>query len=604
MMGKSIRVLWQYIQDLKIKNKLVLIFFFLMIVPLFGFTYLAYKQAAQVIEENTVYAAKQSFEQAASSLASKVNSASTISDYIILDEEATRVFGRNGASYEIPMQLKDSSYLLRLFQYLLRNEDIHLIRLFVPDEFIYAGDGQLIYSMESIRDDSWYEQLLNSNARVLLSPTTTHYTEKTGNVTEDKVLSVLRLVKNPNDYSKNMGVLSVDILLSDVLNIIDKAANITDTGMIYIENSRGQIIQSTASLEQINLWKVPNLATEQENMWQKTTVKGKGAIVGYKTIEGTDWRMVSIIPITDILSASSRQRNVLILIMIVMAAVAYVLAYVSSVSSTKRIYRLISKMRKVQNGELSVITQKFGRDEIGELAESYNFMIKKIEKLIDEQFKTGQEMKNAELKWAQAELKALQSQINPHFLYNTLDSINWMAIKHNCTDIESLISSLSNFYKLSLRKGQDIVKIDDEIQHVQTYVEIQNYRFDNSIKLVLNIKDILSYQIPKITLQPLVENSIMHGIQMKPDRSGTITISGKLEAGLILLCIEDNGIGMMEDALMSMFQQQSKDDWRGFGVHNINERLKLYFGAEYGLSYTSVSGIGTKVEIRIPPVIG
>lgn len=604
MIGKSIRVLWQYIQDLKIKHKLVLIFFFLMIVPLFGFTYLAYKQAAQVIQENTVYSAKQSFEQAASSLASKVNSASTISDYIILDEEATRVFGRNESSYEIPMQLKDSSYLLRLFQYLLRNEDIHLIRLFVPDDLIYSGDGQLIYSMESIRDAPWYEQLLNSNGKVLLSPTTTHYMEKTGNVTEDKVLSVLRLVKNPNDYSKNMGVLSIDILLSDVLNIINKAANITETGMIYIENSSGKIIQSTASLEQINLWKVPNLATEQEDIWQKTTVKGKGAIVGYKTIEGTDWRIVSIIPITDILSASSRQRNVLILIMIVMAAVAYVLAYISSVSSTKRIYRLISKMRKVQNGELSVITQKFGRDEIGELAESYNFMIKKIEKLIDEQFKTGQEMKNAELKWAQAELKALQSQINPHFLYNTLDSINWMAIKHNCSDIESLISSLSNFYKLSLRKGQDIVKIDDEIQHVQTYVEIQNYRFDNSIKLVLNINDILSYQIPKITLQPLVENSIMHGIQMKPDRSGTITISGKLEAGLILLCIEDNGVGMMEDALMSMFQQQSKDDWRGFGVHNINERLKLYFGAEYGLSYTSVAGIGTKVEIRIPPVIG
>ncbi|TYP76577.1 cache domain-containing sensor histidine kinase [Paenibacillus methanolicus] len=601
MIGAAIRALWSFIQDLKIKQKLVLIFFFLMIVPLASFTLLAYKQASQVIEDNTIYSARQSLEQAASSIASKINSASLISDYIILDEEATRVFGRMGApSYGVPMQVKDSAYLLRLFHYLLRNQDIFLIRLFVPDELVYSGDGQSIYSMKGIRQEPWYDQLASSSVTTLLSPTTTHYTDTSGSMIENDVLSTIRFVKNPNDFSMNMAVLSVDILQSDVQELMTKAARMTNTGMMYMASSDG-VVLSTATSEQTDDWRVTDFTIEQ---WKRTSVQGKQAIVGYQAIDNTDWTLVSVVPLDDILTASSHQRNVWILIMLAMAVIAFLLAYISSVSSTKRIYRLIFKMRQVQEGHLSVIKQNFGRDEIGELAENYNFMIKRIEILIEEQFKTGQERKNTELKLVQAELKALQSQINPHFLYNTLDLINWMAIKHDVPEIESLIGSMSNFYKLSLRKGRAIVTIGDEMLHLQTYIEIQNHRFENSITLIWNIdEEVMPYEIPKITLQPLVENSIVHGIQMKPDKIGTIAISGGLKDGVITLRIQDDGIGMSAKDLASMPQQHSKDEWHGYGVYNIHERIKLYFGAQYGLSFASIPGAGTTVEIRFPPVL-
>ncbi|CAI6059395.1 sensor histidine kinase [Cohnella sp. JJ-181] len=600
-LGQAVRAPWSFIQDLKIQQKLILLIFFLMILPLGSFTLLAYRQTSHTIQKNTVYAARQSFEQAVASLESKINDASLISDYIILDEEAARVFGRMHAPYPIPMQVKDSAYLLRLFRYLMRNQDIYLIRLFVPDALMYAGDRQSIYSVNDIGDAPWYKRLLNSNGKVLLTPTTTHYTETTGAIAENEVLSTVRLVKDPYDYAANIGVLSVDLLRQDVLDLLGQAARITSSGMIYIENGDGLVL-STAGAELTDAWRVADPAAAS---WERTTVNGKEAIVGCRTIAGTDWRAVSVIPLEDVLSASSQQRNVLILVMIAMAVVAFLLAYISSVSSTRRIYRLIFKMRQVQGGHLSVIHQNFGRDEIGELAESYNFMIKRVGDLIDEQVKTGQEIKNAELKLVQAELKALQSQINPHFLYNTLDLINWMAIKHDCPDIESLISSLSRFYKLSLRQGQDIVSIGDEMQHLRTYIEIQNHRFENSIELAWDIDpEILLFEIPKITMQPLVENSIVHGIQMKPDKSGTITIVGRLESDSIILTVRDDGAGMTEETLAGMLRQPSQDAGHGYGVRNIHERLKLYFGPQYGLSFSSRPGAGTEVDIRIPPVQG
>ncbi|MFC3799144.1 sensor histidine kinase [Cohnella sp. GCM10012308] len=603
MLGAPVRKLWSYVQDLKIQHKLILIFFFLMIVPLGAFTLLAYRQTAQTIQKNTVYSASQSFEQAASSLESRIRSASLISDYIILDEEAIRIFGRmDSAAYAIPSQVKDGTYLLRMFRYLLRNQDIFLIRLFVPDELVFAGDGQSIYGLSGVREAPWYGRLLGSNGKLLLTPTTTQYTETTGAISQHPVLSTLRLVKNPNDYARNMGVLSVDILQSDVQAMLEQAARLTDSGVVYLADADGGIVQSSADAAQTARWRI---ADDPAAPWKRVKVNGKDAIVGYRAVAGSDWRMVSVIPLEDILAASAHQRNVLILVMLAMTVAAYGLAYISSFSSTRRIYRLIFKMRQVQSGHLSVIHQNFGRDEIGELADSYNFMIKKIEVLIDEQFKTGQAMKNAELKLVQAELKALQSQINPHFLYNTLDLINWMAIKHDNPDIESLIGSLSSFYKLSLRKGRDIVSIEDELHHLRTYVDIQNHRFEDSIRLVLDVDpDILDCEIPKITLQPLAENSIMHGIQMKPDKRGTVTVSGRLEDGAILLRVRDDGVGMSESALSGMLERPSRDEYHGFGVYNIHERLKLSFGAPYGLRFESKLGEGTAVEIRIPPAKG
>jgi len=596
----------QYMLDLKIKKKLFLTYFVLIIIPLLIFSLIAYNQIAQTIQKNTMFSVKQSFDQVVFSFSSKVNGAMNMSDLIILDSEATRAFNNMILpDKEIPNQIYDFTYLNRFFSYLQRNADNFRIRLFIPDNLIYSGENQNFFSLNEAYNKPWYEALNNKSVNILWQQTKSVTIATSGLTIEEKVLSALRLVKKPEDYTKDIGVLSIDILQSDIQKMLKKAAELTETGIVYIENSDG-IIQSSASLGITATWKVPQAYynTVQEAQWQKTKINNEVAFVGYKNIEKTDLRLVSVIPLKEILASSNQQRNYLIVLLVVMGAAAYLLAYFISASSTKRIYNLVDKMRQVQKGDLSVTIPKMSRDEIGELALNFNFMIKKISQLNEEQYKSGQEVKEAELKLVQAEFKTLQAQINPHFLYNTLDLINWMAIKYDCSDIESLIFSLSRFYKLSLRKGADIVTIQDEVMHIQTYLQIQNYRFENCVQLELDVSSIQQYKIPKITLHPLVENSIMHGIYKKSGSTGTIKISGKLEMDHIVLYIEDDGVGMTEQQIKQILEpsqpDEETDDLHGFGINNVNERLKQYFGSPYGLTYTSTVGIGTTVEIRIP----
>jgi len=570
------------------------------------FSLIAYHQIAQTIQKNTLFSVKQSFEQVVFSFSSRVNSAANTSDVIILDAQATRAF-RNMIlpDEEIPNQIHDYTYLSRFFSYLQRNTDKFHIRLFIPDHLVYSGDNQNFFSLNVAHDKEWYEVLINGSSKILWYPTVSVTLDSTGKTIEERVLSALRLVKQPEDYSKNIGVLSIDILESDIQSMLKKAAELTETGIVYIENSEG-IIHSSTSLAITENWRVPkkHFNTVQEADWQKTKINGEMAFIGYKNIANTDLRLVSVIPLKEILASSSQQRNSLIVLLLVMGALAYLLAYFISASSTRRINNLVDNMRQVQKGDLSVIIAKDSRDEIGELALNFNFMIKKINALVEEQYRSGQEVKAAELKLVQAEFRTLQAQINPHFLYNTLDLINWMAIKYNCPDIESLIFSLSRFYKLSLSKGADIVTIQDEVMHIQTYLQIQNYRFENCVQLELDVASIQHHKLPKITLQPLAENAIIHGIYKKTGSTGTIKISGKLENDHVVLYIEDDGVGMTEEQLAQILQtdisEESAEDPHGFGVKNVNERLKQYFGSPYGLTYKSTLGVGTTVEIRIP----
>jgi two-component system sensor histidine kinase YesM len=307
--------------------------------------------------------------------------------------------------------------------------------------------------------------------------------------------------------------------------------------------------------------------------------------------------MVDAIPFTEITSQSNYIRDIMLLLMFVLGVVAYIISYFISTSSIKRISLLARTMQKVESGELQISISSKSSDEIGKLYESFNYMVKRIRILIDEQFKSGRELKNMEL-------KALQAQINPHFLYNTLDLINWKAIDNHIPEIAEIAQSLAKFYKLSLNKGKDIVSIKDEINHVKTYIQIQNLRFDNRINFVLDFDpEILNYSILKIVLQPIVENSILHGIlENKKAETGTISISGHIDRDMLCIEVIDDGIGISEEKLAEVFSDNPKSDVGGYGIKNIHNRIKLHYGDQYGLSYKSAVGFGTTVNIRIPAI--
>lgn len=204
-----------------------------------------------------------------------------------------------------------------------------------------------------------------------------------------------------------------------------------------------------------------------------------------------------------------------------------------------------------------------------------------------------------------AEFNSLQAQINPHFLYNTMDMINWLAQQGRTTEISDAVQNLSRFYKLTLSRRQSISTIAQEVEHITIYARLQNMRFHDSIELITDIPDELNeYQIPKLTLQPVVENAILHGIMEKDTKVGTIVLTSWMEGSDILLLISDDGIGIPSEKLPALLTGtgQSTSGGTNIAVYNTHRRLQILYGENYGLSYNSAAGKGTEVLIRIPAI--
>lgn len=272
------------------------------------------------------------------------------------------------------------------------------------------------------------------------------------------------------------------------------------------------------------------------------------------------------------------------------------LSYYIPLSITHPIKKLIGVTEQVAKGDLTVRSDVRTGVDARMLSDSLNTMIDKINQLL-EQVTTEQ------IRLRKAEFELLQSQINPHFLYNTLDAIIWLAESGEQKKVVDMVGSLSEFFRTSLNQGKDMVSIREEIQHVRSYLEIQQVRYQDILKYEINIPEELnSYLIPKITIQPLVENALYHGIKNKRG-FGRIVIRGKKEARQFVIQIEDNGIGIKNERLKQIqegFQNKAPTGQDSYGLYNVNERIRLNFGEKYGITIESVYKESTVVSIVLP----
>lgn len=287
---------------------------------------------------------------------------------------------------------------------------------------------------------------------------------------------------------------------------------------------------------------------------------------------------------------------VLVAICSLVVMLVIVMSYRLSAGITKPIKRLSEVTREVARGDLSVRANVEAGAEIGVLSDSLDKMIDQINLLFDQ-------VKTEQIRLRKAELELLQAQINPHFLYNTLDTIVWLAEAGDQAKVVSMVGSLSDFFRTTLNQGRDIVTIKDELKHVSSYLQIQQVRYQDILDYEVDVpEDIVEYTIPKITLQPLVENALYHGIKNKRGK-GKITITGEQVQNYLLLYVEDNGIGITEERLKQISDKiNNASDVEGevFGLHNVNERIRLKFGNRYGIHVDSIYGEGSKVSIMLP----
>ncbi|MBP3579142.1 MAG: sensor histidine kinase [Lachnospiraceae bacterium] len=273
------------------------------------------------------------------------------------------------------------------------------------------------------------------------------------------------------------------------------------------------------------------------------------------------------------------------------------LSYQIPRSITRPLQKLNEVTEQVAGGNLSVRSDVHTGDEVGVLSESLNTMIDKINELLAQ-------VTTEQVRLRKAEFELLQSQINPHFLYNTLDAIIWLAEAGEQKKVVSMVRSLSEFFRTSLNRGKDIIPLKEELQHVRSYLEIQQVRYQDILNYEINVpeEELGRYMIPKITIQPLVENALYHGIKNKRG-SGKIEIRGRKQEEMLVIEIEDNGIGISKERLWQVKDGIQKKVLTGkdiYGLYNVNERIRLNFGEEYGIDIHSVYGEGTTVRILLP----
>ena len=380
--------------------------------------------------------------------------------------------------------------------------------------------------------------------------------------------------------------------------------NITSNkNVAYLVNSRDNLVATSDSF----LYGTYPFSSDEirENIMSSNnfitkTVLGQKVYAGFYRIKNTDWYMVAVMPADPIMKKSTHIICNFLLIYIAFLLIAFIIASGLSHSMTRRLSLVVNQMAKVRFEPPVELKDADSQDEIGELIDTYNYMSRKIQQLMDNQAKAAENLRIAEF-------DSLQSQINPHFLYNTMDMISWLAQQGKSDEVTEVVRRLSCFYRLTLSRKQELTTIADEAEHVTIYIELQNMRFDNGIDFIMDIPDyLMEYSMPKLIFQPLVENSIIHGIMEKEEKTGSIVLAGWMEDEDIVLLLSDDGVGIDPDILPKFLDgtfhnPQSKG--ANVAVYNTHRRLQILYGERYGLSFSSTKGEGTEVQIRIPAIL-
>lgn len=323
-------------------------------------------------------------------------------------------------------------------------------------------------------------------------------------------------------------------------------------------------------------------------------VDGKRLLVTVNHFKKLNWSIISTIPIDEITIENKAITNLLIIINFICLIFAFIASYLLSYVISKPILELVEIMKGIKSGDMSLRAKFTTKDEIGLLGEGFNNLMDTINRLM-------QEIYNEQRLKHENEFKLLQSQIKPHFLYNTIETIISLIKIGIYDNAIKTAKSLAGFYRISLSNGNDIITIEQEIQLIENYLSIQKQRYVQYMDFSLNIsKEVMGYSIPKLTLQPLVENSIYHGLKLKKEK-GNLIITAYLQHETIKIEVFDNGVGMdfdkINELLNSSLEINKKSD---FGVRNVDSRLKLLYGDNYGLSIESQKGEYTKVTVAIP----
>ncbi len=416
-------------------------------------------------------------------------------------------------------------------------------------------------------------------------------------VSSDRILSVLKPVPGPDNTI--LGILSVDMDVELLKAGLDRF-KLGKNGFVYILDPEGNVAYAPENPIVPRL-KVSWFKGDQGGTFSRN-ILGVPYQVIYETSPYTGFKVVGVFPENETLRVVTEFRLYFLAILVLIMGLSLPGAQRISDTVVRPLEKLKELMSRAEKGDLNVSFNPQYMDEIGQLGQRFDRMIHEIRNLIA-LVRVEQASKR------RAELRVLQAQINPHFLYNTFDTIHWMLKKYQANDVIAVISRLTDLFRISLSGGRDIITLGEELRHVEAYLSIQQVRYEDLLAYSIDVpEDLYALHVSKLILQPLVENAIYHGIKNR-ETGGMIRIHGSVEKQMLVLEITDNGPGISPERLTELQRRLETMDLpgdassgKGYGLYNVHERIRLNFGAAYGISIESTEGEGCSVRVVCPVI--
>ncbi|GBG09188.1 two-component sensor histidine kinase [Paenibacillus agaridevorans] len=389
-----------------------------------------------------------------------------------------------------------------------------------------------------------------------------------------------------------LGAVLVELNLSTIAALMAE----TDTSNVLVLDNANRIVYSSDLDEIGSNWL---LSTDWDNLSGKRIHwKGEEMFVNQTWLSGIGWRAVSLDPVKKLHTYADSFRNTTIQVGLVALAFAVLLAVLVARRVSHPLRELKERMKQLQSGQFPPAVEVHSTDEVGQLAHGFNRMNERIENLIKDVY-------HSELMRKQAQLQALHSQINPHFLYNTLDAMSALAIIERVPVLSQMSVMLADMFRYSISSGESLVSLRDEIEQVRRYFEINQIRYDYRFHLHISVPDsLMATPIPKLTLQPLAENAIYHGLELRPDDNGFLAVTAYVADEFIRIEVFDNGIGMSPETLEALHAKLAMaakhPDAEHIGLANVQQRLQLHYGTTHDIEVESKEGAGTNIVLKLP----
>ncbi len=563
--------------------KILMLSLFVVIIPITTLGIISFRQSSQVMQQKISLSNMNTVEQIGNNIEFIVQNVQDISLYLIQDEDLKNYFYLKG---------NEPSNIIYQDKLKIENDLLELIspKIFIDSIYIKGVNNLDVNTTDTRNLIS--AQKIDQSAALKGSPMWYSDTIFDYNNRPSDVFTMVRSIYDMSNITNKLAVIKININ-GDAFYDIYKDKAIVEGDEFFVLDAQDNIISATKKNKVGSAFAYSmfskNQFTSNEGYFQINS-KGLVYLVTYYKFGNNGWKIINIVPLRQLLKENTKAQEELIFIMVFCFAICAIIVTVFSGRILLRLKTLSKLMGKVEHEDFDVYVEPKGNDEITRLYHSFNKMSGKLKELI-------QKVYSVQIKQKEAELMALQAQINPHFLYNTLDNIYWMGRMEKAFETSKMVEALSKLFRQSLNSGDEIIAVKDEVDHIRNYIIIQQIRYSDKITFQLNVdEETLNCLTTKFVLQPLIENAIVHGCK-DLDKGGEINITISKNNERLIFMVEDNGRGIDPEEISKLLNEP--EGKRGIAIKNVNDRIQLYFGEEYGLTFLNREN-GTAVIVTQP----